>query len=130
MTGPIIAVMEPGTFEAATKGFIFLRLGAARGLQVGQSSFVILFNTSASLVQPGQSGEVGGIDNEKVRRCRLQSRSIRSAALFPFSDVVTEHWTVLIPFFFKKGGVLSLPCLRLALLVVVSAFSEGGMKTR
>lgn len=95
MTGPIIAVMEPGTFEAATKGFIFLRLGAARGLQVGQSSSVILFNTSASLVQ---SGEVGGRDNEKVRRRRrLQSRSITSAALFPFTDVVTEQWTVLIP---------------------------------
>lgn len=59
MTGCIMAVMEPDIFEAATKGFIFLCLGAALGLQVGQSSFVILFTTStgASLVQPGKVGK-------------------------------------------------------------------------
>lgn len=57
MTGPIMAVMEPDTFEAATKGFIFLCMGAARGPQLGQSSFVILLNTSASLVQPGKVGK-------------------------------------------------------------------------
>lgn len=59
MTGCIMAVMEPAMLEADTKGFIFLCLGAARGLQVGQSSFVILFTTSAgeSLVQPGKVGK-------------------------------------------------------------------------
>lgn len=59
MTGCIMAVMEPDVFEGATKGFIFLFLDAARGLQVGQSPFVILFTTSAGafLVQPGKVGK-------------------------------------------------------------------------